>query len=138
MSEEQQLSIALVRQYYDTFNSGNRSALLNLLSEDVQHEVNQSGIEVGRDAFSAFLTRMDRCYEEQVKELEVFVNNNGTRVAAEFFIDGRYLHTDQGLPEARNQSYYLRVGAFFEVHDHKISRVTNYYNLQEWLQLISA
>jgi len=41
----------LIQHYYDTFNSGNRAALLELLSDDVIHEINEGGQEIGREAF---------------------------------------------------------------------------------------
>jgi len=126
----------LIRRYYETFNSGDRVALLELLDEDVAHEINEGGVERGREAFRAFLTRMDRCYRETVEELEVFAGGDPGRVAAEFYIRGEYLATDDGLPEAKGQGYRLRVGAFFEVQNGRITRVTNYYNLREWLGLV--
>lgn len=131
------MSTELIRRYYETFNSGDREALLALLAEDVVHEINEGGIETGRETFRTFLTRMDRCYRETVEELELFAGSDAGRVAAEFQIRGQYLATDQGLPEAAGQHYRLRVGAFFEVRDGLIRRVTNYYNLSEWLQQIA-
>ena len=63
---------------------------------------------------------------------------DGTRAAAEFFIDGRYLATQPGLPEARGQTYRLRVGAFFEFNAQGlITRVSNYYNLADWLRQVA-
>ncbi|MEZ4368281.1 MAG: hypothetical protein R2939_18680 [Kofleriaceae bacterium] len=44
--------------------------------------------------------------------------------------------TDAGQPTARGQAYRLPGGAFFEVRDDKIARVTNYYNLSEWLRQV--
>jgi len=126
----------LIERYYHTFNSGDREALLALLTEDVAHDINQGGCEVGKDVFRAFLQRMDRCYREQVVDLVAFSNDEGTRAAAEFFIDGAYISTDKGLPPATGQAYHLRVGAFFDVRDGKIARVTNYYNLQDWLRMV--
>ncbi|MFM7741971.1 MAG: nuclear transport factor 2 family protein, partial [Verrucomicrobiota bacterium] len=52
----------LIRQYYQTFNSGDREALLALLHPDIVHEINEGGVEVGIPAFRAFLGRMDRSY----------------------------------------------------------------------------
>ena len=126
----------LIEQYYRTFNLGNREALLDLLTDDVAHDINQGGCEVGLDAFRALLQRMDRCYREQVVDLVVFVNDDGSRAAAEFFIDGTYLATDEGLPPATGQTYHLRVGAFFDIREGKVARVTNYYNLEEWLRAV--
>lgn len=127
-----------VQQYYDTFNTGNREDFLSLLDEQVQHDINQGGTEVGLAAFGSFLQRMDRCYREQVEELQVFASEDGSRAAAEFYINGTYLTTDEGLPPATGQRYRLRVGAFFNIRQGKISRVTNYYNLEEWLRLIGV
>lgn len=129
---------SLIERYYELFNSGDRAALLELLAEDIIHEINEGTVEKGKDAFSAFLQRMDTSYAEQVEDLVVFTSSSPTRAAAEFFIRGSYLKTDEGLPEATGQSYHLRVGAFFEIRDGKISRVTNYYNLSSWLRMVGA
>jgi steroid delta-isomerase-like uncharacterized protein len=126
----------LIERYYGTFNSGDRDALLDMLADDVVHEINEGEAEIGREAFRAFLVRMDRCYREQVEELVVFVSDVPGRAAAEFFIRGEYVATDEGLPEAAGQTYHLRVGAFFEVRDGLISRITNYYNLAGWMRMV--
>lgn len=128
----------LIQRYYEVFNSGNREALLGMLSEDVVHEINEGSEEVGIEAFRKFLVRMDRCYQEQVEELTVFSNDNPNRAAAEFFIRGKYVSTDDGLPKATGQTYHLRVGAFFEITNGKISRITNHYNLAAWLKMVGA
>ena len=128
----------LIETYYATFNSGDREALLGLLTDDVIHEINEGGTETGKDAFRTFLKRMDRCYRETVEDLMVFTSDDPTRAAAEFFIRGEYLATDEGLPEASGQTYHLRVGAFFEIRDGKIARVSNHYNLAEWMRMVGA
>ena len=133
-----QVALNLIQNYYATFNAGDREAFLALLTDDVAHDINQGGTETGRDAFRAFLVRMDRCYREQVEELVVFADESGTRAAAEFFIRGEYLQTDEGLPPAQGQTYRLRVGAFFDINEGRVARVTNYYNLQEWLSQVGA
>jgi steroid delta-isomerase-like uncharacterized protein len=136
MSDPQRHAAALIKTYYETFNAGDREAFLRLLADDVAHDINQGGTETGKQAFRAFLVRMDRCYREQVRELVVFANEDGTRGAAEFFIEGEYLSTDEGLPPAQGQRYRLRVGAFFELSDGLVSRITNYYNLEDWLRQV--
>ncbi|WP_395740267.1 ketosteroid isomerase-related protein [Prosthecobacter sp.] len=138
MSTPQQQALELIQTYYSTFNSGDRKAFLALLTDDVVHDINQGGSETGRGAFEAFLVRMDRCYREQVCDLVVFANSDGTRGAAEFFIEGEYLATDEGLPPASGQRYRLRVGAFFDIAGGQVRRVTNYYNLEEWLRQVGA
>ncbi len=129
---------SLIQDYYAAFNSGDREALLAMLTDDIVHEINEGATETGKDAFRAFLGRMDRSYQESVEELVIFTSDVQNRAAAEFFIRGKYLATDDGLPEASGQTYYLRVGAFFELRDGKISRVTNHYNLQAWLRMVGA
>ncbi len=129
---------SLIQDYYAAFNSGDREALLAMLSDDIVHEINESATETGKEAFLDFLKRMDRSYQETVEELVVFTSDVSNRAAAEFFIRGKYLATDAGLPEASGQTYYLRVGAFFELRDGKIFRVTNHYNLQSWLRMVGA
>lgn len=128
----------LIETYYATFNAGDREAMLALLTEDVVHDINQGAAEVGRETFRAFLQRMDRCYREEVTELAVMPHADGTRAAAEFYILGTYLQTDEGLPPAAGQTYRLRVGAFFDIRNGKVARVTNYYNLEEWLRQVGA
>ncbi len=129
---------SLIHEYYAVFNSGDREALLALLDDAVIHEINEGGVEIGKDAFRVFLSRMDRCYRETVEDLVVFSCDDPTKAAAEFFIRGEYLATDDGLPEATGQTYHLRVGAFFDLRDGKITRVTNHYNLQSWLRMVGA
>lgn len=131
-------TVRLIETYYATFNSGDREAMLALLTEDVVHDINQGASEKGRYTFRTFLQRMDRSYREEVTELAVMAHEDGTRAAAEFFILGTYLNTDEGLPEANGQTYRLRVGAFFDIREGKVARVTNYYNLEDWLRQVGA
>lgn len=128
----------LIHAYYRAFNSGDREALLALLHPEVVHEINEGGAEVGIPAFRAFLARMDRSYRETAEDLVVFAGDQPGRLAAEFFIRGSYLRTDEGLPEARGQEYRLRVGAFFEIRDGKVARVTNLYNLAAWTRMVGG
>jgi steroid delta-isomerase-like uncharacterized protein len=51
---------------------------------------------------------------------------------------GTYLEADEGLPPARKQTYELPGGAFFAIDEGLITRVTNYYNLQDWLEQVRA
>lgn len=128
----------ILERYYQAFNSGDRETMLSLLTDDVVHDLNQGGSETGLDAFRAFMRRMDRCYQETLEDIVIFGNADGTRAAAEFTVHGKYLATDEGLPEADGQTYLLPAGAFFTLRENKIARVTMYYNLQEWLRQIGA
>ena len=66
------------------------------------------------------------------------VSADGTRAAAEFNVEGNYLVTETGLPDAKGQRYALPAGTFFAVSDGQIARVTTYYNLTEWIMQVSA
>ncbi len=132
------MSTDLLRRYYAAFNAADWDGMLGCLAEDVVHDVNQGGRETGRVAFAAFLQRMERCYRERVEDLVVMVSPDGGRGAAEFTIHGTYLVADEGLPPARGQGYVLPVGAFFEIREGRIARVTNYYNLQDWLRQVGG
>lgn len=128
----------LIRAYYAAFDRGDREAMLALLAEDVIHDVNQGPRETGKSAFRDFLGHMDHSYRETITELAILVDATGRRAAAEFVVEGEYLATDAGLPEARGQRYSLPAGAFFAVEQGRITRVTTYYNLQEWLRQVGA
>ena len=143
MTTPRAAAIALVTSYYTIFNRGDREAFLALLTTDVRHDINQGGSEVGVPAFRAFLLRMDRSYREQVVDLRVIADDNGTHAAAEFTIVGSYLKTDEGLPPATGQTYRLPVAAFFDLRREeggkpKVARITNHYNLADWLKQVGA
>ena len=138
MTPAQQQAVSLIQRYYQIFNTGDREAFLALLSDDVVHDINQGGSEHGPEVFRAFLQRMDRSYREQVEDLVAMANEDGTRGAAEFYIRGQYLVTDEGLPPATGQTYHLRVGAFFDLKEGKVARITNHYNLQDWIAQVGA
>jgi steroid delta-isomerase-like uncharacterized protein len=131
-------AVELIERYYAAFNRGDWDAMLDCLGEDVAHDLNQGEREVGRDAFRAFLARMDRCYSEQLKKIVVMAHAGGTRAAAEYEVHGTYKFDDEGLPPATGQKYVLPGGAFFELRGGEIVRVSNYYNLQDWIDQVSA
>lgn len=127
----------LVTRYYDLFNRGDWDGMCALLRDDVSHDLNQGERQVGRAAFRAFLDRMARSYREQLRDVCVMGNGAG-RAGAEYVVEGEYLATDEGLPEAHGQRYTLPGGAFFEIAGGRIARVTNYYNLQDWLRQVRS
>lgn len=131
-------TVDLIRRYYAAFNAGDMPAFLDLLTDDVAHDINQSGREVGRAAFVAFMQRMNSSYREQIVDITVFASDDGKRAAAEFTVLGEYLETDEGLPPATGQKYTLPAGAFFEIREGKVARISNYYNLQDWLKQVGA
>lgn len=131
-------SESLIRRYYDAFNAGDWAGMLDCLTDDVIHDLNQGGREVGKQAFEVFLARMARCYREQLQSIVVCVARDDSRAAAEYEVHGEYLADDEGLPPARGQRYVLPGGAFFDVRDGRIARVSNHYNLADWIAQVSG
>ena len=128
----------IIAAYLAAFNRGDWPGMLALLADDVVHDINQGGAEHGKAAFAAFLDRMARCYREELRDIVIMVGADGARAAAEFQVHGAYLAQDSGLPPALGQRYTLPAGAFFALKDGRISRVTMYYNLQEWLRQVGG
>jgi steroid delta-isomerase-like uncharacterized protein len=132
----------LVRAYYAAFNAGDAEGFLALLTDDVVHGISQGAKEIGKDAFRRFIAHMDRCYREQITDLVVLTEPSGTRAAAEFVVHGTYIASDPGVPagtpEAAGQTYVLPAGAFFTLRDGKVCRISNHYNLGDWVRQIGG
>ena len=126
-----------VKAYFDAFNNGDTAAMLACLSDDIAHHVNEGQVRVGKDKFRAFCDHMSRCYREELTDMVIFEAEQGTRAAAEYVVNGTYLQTDEGLPEAEGQSYRLPAGSFFSLKDGLITRVVTYYNLADWTRQVS-
>ncbi|WP_417670073.1 ketosteroid isomerase-related protein [Roseibium sp.] len=133
-----QTTRSLIEAYYAAFNAGDTNKMLSLVTDDIAHDVNQGERRSGKALFEAFNAHMTRCYKEELTDVVLFVNDEGARAAAEFIVNGCYLVTDEGLPEAAGQTYRLPAGTFFEVRDGKISRITTYYNLQDWIAQVEG
>ncbi|MGR3811016.1 ketosteroid isomerase-related protein [Jiulongibacter sp. NS-SX5] len=130
--------MGLVEQYYSAFNQKDWETMLSLLDENVRHDANQGGANFGKDYFKDFLHHMDECYNEELKDLVFMYDSTGERIAAEFTVHGTYKSTDGDLPAASGQTYILPAGAFLEGKNEKITRVTTYYNLEDWLRQIEG
>ncbi|WP_067223678.1 ketosteroid isomerase-related protein [Marinomonas gallaica] len=133
-----QATVELLQKYYEAFNARDMGTFLSLLTDDVVHDINQGDREVGKDSFAAFMDRMNQNYKETIVDIVVMSNVAGDRAAVEFTVLGEYLATDEGLPEANGQTYKLPAGAFFDIREGKVARVTNYYNLEDWIAQVSA
>lgn len=129
---------AAIARYYAAFNAGNAAGMLAELTDDIEHRVNEGGIRRGKELFAEFCSHMGVSYREELRDMVIFVNEDGTRGAAEFTVHGTYLKTDPGLPEAKGQTYILPAGAFFDLKGGRIARVTTFYNLKDWVAQVSA
>ena len=122
----------IIKRYFDAFNAKDYERMLECLTPDIAHHVNEGGVRVGKEAFAAFCAHMDRCYDEQLTDIVVFSSETPDRAAAEFVVNGTYKATDDGLPSASGQTYVLPAGTFFTLRDGLICRVTTRYNLSDW------
>lgn len=127
-----------IQTYFEAFNRGDVDAMLDCLAADVAHHVNEGEVRQGKDAFRAFCEHMNRSYRETLTDMVIFEAETGTRAAAEFVVNGTYLETDVGLPEAHGQTYRLPAGSFFSLNDGLITRVVTYYNLADWTRQVSG
>jgi steroid delta-isomerase-like uncharacterized protein len=125
----------LAKLYFEYFNSNDLENTLNLLSDDVIHDINEGPTEIGKEKFRAFKNHMDKCYSEQITNMCIM--SNGNRAAVEFTCSGVYKSTDTNLPPATGQTYSIPAAAFFECKDGLITRITSYYSLSGWLKAIS-
>jgi steroid delta-isomerase-like uncharacterized protein len=129
---------ALIRRYYEAFNRGDIPGMLDCVTDDVVHDVNQGERRLGKDRFHAFCARMAHHYKERLEDITVMETADGRRAAAEFNVHGTYLQTETGLPAATGQTYVLPAGTFFALRDGKIARITTYYNLTDWIMQVSG
>lgn len=126
----------IIEKYYQAFNNADYQTMLSYLDESIEHEINQGGTQLGVENFKKFLAHMDHCYKEKLENIVIMDASDGKHYSAEFIVNGEYLKTDGNLPEARGQKYRLKAGTFFEVNQGKIKRVTTYYNLPLWIEMV--
>lgn len=131
-------ALQLVKRYYEAFNARDWQSMLDCLADDIAHDINQGDRQVGKAAFREFLAHMEHCYHERLEDIVLMVSEDGTRGAAEFIVHGRYLATDDGLPDARGQTYILPAGAFVAFENDRISRLTMCYNLEDWTRQVAG
>ncbi|MCU0831735.1 MAG: nuclear transport factor 2 family protein [Rhizobiaceae bacterium] len=129
---------SLIHAYLDAFNAGDSDAMLSLMDDDIAHDINQGGREIGVEKFRWFNAVMKAHYRETLQDIVVMSSPDGMRAAAEFTVKGEYLSTADGLPEANGQRYSLPAGIFFEIDDGRITRVTTHYNLKDWIAQVEA
>ena len=122
MNEEQ--ARELVSRFIAAFDTGDHEAMLALASEDIAHDASGGGREIGKDKLRWYLADRARHVQETIGDLVVMTGEGGSRAAAEFTLRGTYLATMQGLPQASGQHYSLAAGAFFEIEEGLVSRLT--------------
>lgn len=127
----------LITEYYQAFNSEDDTKLFSLLHPEVIHDINQGKRTIGIEKFKSFMAHMRQCYRETCSHIHILTDETLGRGSAEFIVQGSYLKSDGKLPPAHGQNYELPVGTFFTCDKGLITRITCYYNLAEWLEIIS-
>ncbi len=130
-------TLEIAKQYYDAFNKQNWQGMIALVDPDITHEPNQGEVRKGIELFREFLQMMDESYEETLTDMVFLTEPSETRVALEFTVNGIYKKGEEGFPVANGQKYVLSAAAFLEIKNQKITRVTTYYNLPQWIKLVS-
>lgn len=126
-----------IQKYFNAFNAGDLEGMIACLDTTIAHHVNEGQVRIGKEAFRSFCQHMNECYDENLTDIVIFSNTDGSRAAAEYIVHGTYLKTDEGLPEAQGQKYQLPAGSFFSLSNGKITRVVTYYNLADWTAQVS-
>lgn len=126
-----------IQKYFNAFNAGDLEGMIVCLDTTIAHHVNEGQVRIGKEAFRSFCQHMNECYDENLTDIVIFSNTDGSRAAAEYIVHGTYLKTDEGLPEAQGQKYQLPAGSFFSLSNGKITRVVTYYNLADWTAQVS-
>ena len=119
-------TLKFINRYYAAFNAPDTNTMLDCPGAGSVHDVSQGERREGKKRFAGFPAHMHNCYHEQLSDIAVMTSTDGSRAATEFKLNGRYLATDGGLPPAAGQTYRLTVGAFFEVADRTITRVSTH------------
>jgi len=128
----------LIEAYFSALNARDWNRAAMLLREDVIHDVDEGGREIGRRAYRDFLQRAAQTCREEVGDLEIMISRSGRRAAAEFIVRGVYLATAAAGRDGATRRYELPLGAFFEIEDGLISRITTYCNTAAWLSRIDC
>lgn len=126
----------LIHTYFETFNKKSWSEFFALLHPEIIHDINQGSAEIGIAAFHKFMDHMNDCYDEQIVDRVIMVDETGKHASCRFTVKGKYLKTDSTFPAAHGQTYSLPAASLFEIDGQKVKRVTTYYNLNDWLKQV--
>jgi steroid delta-isomerase-like uncharacterized protein len=78
----------ILEAYFSAFNAGDTAAMEALVTDDVEHRVNQGGTRTGRAAFAEFNAHMTKCYREELTDIVIFTASRDDRAAAEGVVTG--------------------------------------------------
>lgn len=113
-------AIALVARYFAAFNMRDWQGAADCVSDDVAHDLPGGAREIGRDKLRLHLAQRARLADETAADIAVMIAPGGGRAAAEFTLRGSVKADGEIVRQT------LRAGAFFEIDDGRITRLTEY------------
>jgi len=114
----------LLDRYFSTYNDRDLEGILELVHEDLTHDVATSHREIGKRAFARFLARKHALYDEHVYDLDLLIGLDGSHAAAEYKVLG-FVRSGGGEAPAGG-TYRVGAGTFFHVRDGLITRISSY------------
>ncbi len=114
-------SIGLITRFLDALNAADTDVALGCLHEDVVLDVSEAR-QFGHAAFRFHLGRRAQQADEQLGDIVVMVNRDGTRAAAEFTRRGTMRMA--GKMGNTGDRYSVSAGMFFAIEDGLIIRIT--------------
>lgn len=126
---KQNRTIKLIETYYSALNSKDMKVLFAIMDPNVTHDINQGPSEQGIDKFKQFMENANRSFDEKLSNIIILVSDDGKYASARWIDHGIYFKTypDMGIA-ASNQIFTVPGGHFFEIRNGKLSRVTTFYN----------
>lgn len=131
------MSIKVVKSYYEAFNCKDIDGILRICHDDVVNDLNQGESQAGKEKLKNFLETAWQHFEEQVFNVDLMANNDQSNVASEYLVKGTYYKTKQGLFPANDQYYEILCSSLFKIKNGKIARITRYYNVKKWLDIVN-
>ena len=117
----------LLDRYFRSYNARNVEGLLELVHDDLVHDIGTCRREVGKRAFARFLATKNALYDEHVYELDLLISPDGSHAAAEYTVLGFMLvEGDANVPLSPGETYRVGAGTFFHIRDGLISRISSY------------
>lgn len=137
ISETSKTAHNIIENYYTAVKAQDLPKFLNLLSDNVVHEINQGDTETGKALFKTFMENQFSSGKINIKDLIILTSPDGKYATSRFICSGTYTKTAKGYPPAKNQHWEIPVVSFFQIHDGKISHVAVYFNDKEYLKQLS-
>ena len=130
------MSAEVIRNYIDAWNARDLDRMIELVSDDILHRINQGGTRQGKEAFAAFLRHVAEHYEERLDDVVILTGPDG-RCGSEFTVHGIYRKTDDDMPRARGQRYTLPGAILCDTRDGRITRLSVFFNMADWRRQIA-